>query len=277
MALHLKIRSAEGVPIDAAGILPERLGALSADSAADLPVRLGGRKTPLKDLFTLSGDPSDEEIVWEGDLRRVHNIGAESTRGRTTVRGPSGLGLGRGMSGGTVEAFGDAGDEAGAMMRGGVLWVHGGVGDRAASADLGFRQGMRGGTFVIEGDAGDDLARGMRRGTVVVLGACGAGAMTEAVAGTVVVAGRCGPRVAPGMARGTLVLLGAGEPGDVQFEPLPTFLRGRRGRPTFLNLLFCELVRMGVELPAVAADAEFIQFHGDCLGLGFGEVFVRCG
>jgi formylmethanofuran dehydrogenase subunit C len=231
----------------------------------------------LKDLFFVSGDPSDEEIVWEGDLRRVHNIGAETTRGRTTVRGPSGLGLGRGMAGGTIEAFGEAGDEAGAMMRGGVLWVHGGVGDRAASSDLGFRKGMRGGTFVIEGDAGDDLARGIRRGTVFVQGACGAGVMTEAVAGTVVVAGRCGPRVAPGMARGTLVLLGAGGPGDGAFEPLPTFLPGRRGRPTFLNLLFRELVRMGVELPASAWDGEFHQFHGDCLGLGLGEVFVRCG
>lgn len=272
MALTLHLRSDSGLPLDVAGILPERFKESSPKQAAKQLVRLGKGECELGDMFDVAGDRGDGTIVWEGSLKRVVNLGASMSEGVMIVRGSIGRGLGREMSGGRIDVHGNAGDEAGARMRGGTIWIHGDAGDRAGAADLGHRYGMRGGTIVIDGNAGDDLGRGIRRGAIVVKGSCRAGVMTDAVAGTVIVCGECGARPCGGMERGSLVLLGT-KPPDL----LPSFVAGRSGRPTFLKLLFADLARLGVEIDPANLLREFRQYHGDLLRVGLGEIFVAAG
>lgn len=269
MALSLSLHSDSTQPIDVEGIVPQAVLGLTEDAIARMPVRIGKRLIELAELFQITGDASDETIVWEGDLRSVVNLGAVLSKGSMKVDGSVGRDAGRGMAGGRLDILGNAGDGVGSDMTGGTLYVRGDVGHRAAASERGQRYGMKGGCLLVEGSSGDDLARGIRGGLVAVRGACGAGAMMDAVAGTVLVVGECGPRLAAGMRRGTLLTLGP-KPRNL----LPTFVEGRLSRPPFLSLLHKELAQLGFHMPHSWTEGAFRQYHGDMLSLGLGELFV---
>src|SRR5690242_1638744 len=150
--LTLRCTYTGAVPIEAECVAPDRLAGLSAAQVAAQPVQHGNAAAVLRDFFTVTGDPSDGEVLIEGDCRRVKWLGAKMAGGRLTIRGDAGMHLGSGMIGGAIEVFGNADDWLGAELRGGTIRVHGNAGDHAGAAYPGSRRGMRGGVLLIDGD-----------------------------------------------------------------------------------------------------------------------------
>ena len=74
---------------------------LSLADIAALPVHHGNTPATLGDFFTVAGDPTDADLLIEGDCSRVKWLGANMAAGRLTVRGSVGTHLGSGMAGGT--------------------------------------------------------------------------------------------------------------------------------------------------------------------------------
>lgn len=256
------------VPLEADAIAPDRLAPLSLAEVAALPVHHGNTPAQLVDFFAVAGDPSDGDLLIEGDCSRVKWLGAGMASGRLTVRGSVGTHLASGMTGGTVHVHGDADDWCAAEMRGGLVHVHGNASDKVGAAYPGSRKGMRGGVLLIDGDAGDDLAAAMRRGTVVVGGRTGAFPAAAVIAGTVLAFGPLGANPGAGLKRGTVLAFG-GQP-----ELLPTFDYDCTHRPQFVTLYLRHLLGLGFAVPGGCFDGQFDRYRGDAVTVGKGEVLV---
>jgi formylmethanofuran dehydrogenase subunit C len=287
MPLRLQFTADSRLPIDLAGIVPERTRGKSFGEVERLEIFRGNRRLPLAELFSVAGDPADGEIHLSGDLTSVHFIGACLAEGTIRIEGSAGRHLGAEMRGGHIEVFGDAGDWLGAELHGGRIRVHGNAADHAACAYPGSPRGVTGGELLIDGGAGDQLGTAMRRGLVAVGGAAGDGVGTRMIAGTILIGGRCGRHTGAGMRRGTIVLRGpAGEmPGSKaaqtdSVELLPTFARANRWNPQFMRLLLVHLQRVGFLRAGSWMESDYAVYHGDQLARahfdrGKGEILVR--
>lgn len=251
--------------IDLAGVVPDRLTGCTADATRRLPITADERPAQLGELFAVAGDAGDGVVECRGDFSRVHRLGAGMTAGCIRVTGSVGRHAAEDMVGGRLEVGGDAGDWLAVGMAGGLVQVAGDAGDNAGGARPGAAHGMCGGTVVVAGDVGDLAGQRMRRGIVAVAGGCGEAAALEMRAGTVIVAGQVGPLPGLGMRRGSLVAL-ATRPG------IPaTFQCGRAWTPPFLPLLLTRLRAAGF-LPPCPTPQRFLQWHGDLLAGGRGEI-----
>ncbi len=271
MALLLRRTDESDLPIEVIGVRPDRLRGMPPAEIGRFPIRHGNRTVPLAEVFQIKGDPSDERIDFEGNLRNVHRIGAQMSAGRIVVDGCTGWHLAAQMSGGTIEVSGDAGDWVGAEMTNGHVSICGSVGDLVGASYPGSRRGMTNGTILVGGSAGAEIGRSMRRGTIAIGGACGDHAGLGMIAGTILVFGSCGRYPGAEMRRGTIGLFGGGP-----VPLLPTFRRAGRFRPQFLALIERELRRTGfagVDWPSGKLDL----YHGDLLSLGKGEIWTREG
>jgi formylmethanofuran dehydrogenase subunit C len=72
------------------------------------------------------------------------------------------------------------------------------------------------------------------------------------------------------MRRGTLALLGCQPP-----ILLPTFRKSCLYRPPFMPLLFRFLEQHDFAIPDELRRMPFRLYHGDCVALGRGEIFLR--
>jgi formylmethanofuran dehydrogenase subunit C len=270
MSLILTYHAQTTVPIEIEGVTPDRLRDKALPEIERLEVFHGNRKVPLGELFRASGDPSDGRIDFEGDLRGVHYIGYGMTEGEVHVHGNAGRHVGGEMNGGTIRVEGDAGDWVGGEMHGGLIHVRGSAGHLIGAAYRGSKRGMTEGTILIGGEVGNEIGAAMRRGMLVVGGSCGDAAGFSMIAGTILVFGSCGIRTGAGMRRGTIGLLGEESP-----KLLPTFRRAGRFQPLFLRLVFRELTHLGFSVDEGLLDGELSLYHGDLVGLGKGEVWMR--
>jgi formylmethanofuran dehydrogenase subunit C len=255
------------VPVEAPCVAVDRLAGLTADAVARLPVQHGNAAEALGEFFTVTGDPTDADIVIDGDCNRIKWLGANMTGGRLSIRGDVGTHLGSGMTGGTIEVHGNVDDWAGAEMRGGRIQIHGSAGDHAGAAYPGSQRGMRGGELLVDGDAGDELGAVMGRGLIAVGGRVGAFAGAGMVAGSVFAFGPVGPQVGAGMKRGTIATFGPG------LELLPTFRYDCTYSPPFIDLYLRHLRALGFAVPA-SDCGSFIRYRGDLVALGLGELLV---
>ena len=130
-----------------------------------LEVFHGNRKLPLAEIFSVSGDPGDGRIDFEGDLAGVHFIGYGMTAGEIRVHGNAGRHVGGEMKGGLIVVEGNAGDWAGGEMHGGLIDVAGNAGHLDRRGLSGSKKGMTDGTILIGGDVGSEAGASMRRGT----------------------------------------------------------------------------------------------------------------
>jgi formylmethanofuran dehydrogenase subunit C len=269
MTLRVQLAANTSVPLEVEGILPESLRDRSLSEIEQQPIYHGNTQVPLAEFFTVSGDPADERIEWEGDLSGVHWIGARMGRGEVRVLGRAGRHLGSEMTGGVVIVEGDAGDWVGGEMRGGRIIVQGSAGHLPGAAYRGSPRGMTGGTLLIHGSAGNEVGAAMRRGLIAVGGA-GDLAGWNMLAGTVLVFGPSGIRNGAGMRRGTLVFCQDSPP------ILPTFRAACRMRPPVIDLLRGYLRGLAYPHADLAAGADFEVYNGDLLEGGRGELLVRC-
>ncbi len=266
MAMRLTLRQPTKVPLDVAHVLPETTRDRSAREIGDLPILAGNRRLRLADCFDIACDDGTEGLVWDGNLRNVHSLGAGMSEGTLRILGNAGDHVGAGMRGGRLEVQGHVGDWAGAEMVSGVLDVRGGAGDGVGAAYRGSRRGMRGGTILVHGNAGSEIGHAMRRGLIAIGGDCGDLVGHNLIAGTIVLGGGCGPQLGLGMRRGTIVSLRG------ETHPGPTFVYACTHRPLIFRLLHATLRKLGFPCPAGLVDTRFELYHGDFAEGGRGEL-----
>ena len=262
----LTIKFQPRVPVEADVITPDNFRGKSEAAIAALPIMHGNERVPLGDFFQVNGDGS-AEIILNGDLSRVKNIGAGMGLGSITVNGDAGMHLGSGMHGGEINALGNEGDWAGAEMTGGKIHVRGNAGHGLGGAYRGSRYGMNRGLIIVEGGAGNEVGAAMRRGLIVVKRDVGDFAGAFMVAGSIIVFGKLGIRAGAGSLRGTIVTF---QPAEL----LPTYRYDCSYTPDFLNLVFRDVRSNGVAVPSDCAGGFFRRYSGDFNRLGKGEILV---
>ncbi len=269
MALELQYQDQATVPLEVEGIIPVQVCGKSLAEIEKLPVFHGNEPGTLADFFNVTGDPTDQQINWSGNLAGVHWIGAGMQAGHIRIEGDAGRHIGSEMTGGSIEVTGDASDWVGAEMQGGMIHVAGRAGHLIGSAYRGSPQGMKGGTIRIDGDVGNEVGHSMRRGLLVIGGNSGDLIGFNMLAGTICVFGESGIRHGAGMHRGTLAFLGSHRP-----ELLPSFRYACRYQPDVLRLLLRRLADLGTDVPENLYRAEFELYHGDLIEGGRGEVLM---
>ncbi|HEY6563310.1 MAG TPA: formylmethanofuran dehydrogenase subunit C, partial [Pirellulaceae bacterium] len=141
MTLTLDLHAQPEVPLEIEGLHPAALRALTTSEIARHQVHHGNRSCELGEFFRVQGDARDMALVFQGDLRHVHWLGAHMSEGTVRVEGSAGRHVGSGMFGGVLEVRGDVGDYAGGEMRGGRLSIHGNAGDLLGAGYYGSRRG----------------------------------------------------------------------------------------------------------------------------------------
>lgn len=231
MSLTLTLRQPPPGRISLAGIVPDRLAALSLADIERLPLAWGRETPALGDFFAVSG-AAGPQLVFEGMDARFCDLARGMAAGECEVRGHAGDFVAADMTGGRVTVHGGVGAFAAACMCGGELHVRGDAGERLGAALPWLAGGMRGGRVIVEGSAGPRCGDRMRRGEILVAGDAGDFCAARMVAGTVAVAGRVGRHPGYGMRRGTLLLSGE-DPA-----PGPTFVETACAAEAYLRLLY---------------------------------------
>jgi len=249
-------------------LTPSRIADKSLPQIERIAVLHGNRTLVLADFFDISGSPADGKLRFIGAMNSVHRLGERMDRGAIHVEGSIGRHLGAGMTGGEITVEGDAGDFAGCEMAGGTIRVLGDAGNAIGSAYAGSTCGTRGGTILVHGSIGNEAVNCMRRGLVAVGGSAGDYLASDMLAGSVVVFGDCGIHPGANMRRGTIAVYGSAP------TLLPTFRAGPRGSCLILRMLLVHLGHLAFPMRAEWLDCEYDAFHGDCLSLGRGEIFV---
>jgi formylmethanofuran dehydrogenase subunit C len=263
---QLTLKLQPQAPLEAGAVTPDNFRGRSAREIGGLQLMHGNEPGALADFFEIDGDGGDA-IILNGDLSRVKSIAAGMTGGSVTVNGNAGMHLGAGMHGGTIHVYGNVGDWTGAEMTGGKIHIKGNAGHGLGGAYRGTRRGMNRGLIIVEGNAGNEVGAVMRRGLIAVTGNVEDFAGAFMIAGSIIVFGRLGVRTGAGLLRGTIVTFQ--DP-----ELLPTFHYDCRYRPDFLRLIFEDLRRHGLSIPAHYLSGHFRRFSGDFNRLGKGEILV---
>jgi formylmethanofuran dehydrogenase subunit C len=269
MAIELEFIGQSTVPVEVEGVIPSVVGAKPLDAIRRLMVYQGNREVPLGELFRVSGDGSDGQIVWSGNLSGVHWIGAKMDAGKITIHGDAGRHIGSEMTAGQIVVRGNAGDWVGAEMHGGLIEVKGHAGHLVGAAYRGSPQGMTGGAVLVHGDVGNEIGHSMRRGLIAIGGASGDLIGLNMRAGTILAWGQPGIRHGAGMKRGTLVFLHSTPP-----LMLPTFRHACGCRPLIFALLGRKLCDWGFPRSELLTQQEYDLHHGDMLEGGRGELFT---
>jgi formylmethanofuran dehydrogenase subunit C len=253
-------------PLEAGCICPDIFRNRPESEIGNLTVMHGNERAALADFFKVDGQGS-EEIVVNGDLSRVKNIGSGMSSGSIRINGDSGMHLGSAMRGGQVDVFGNAGDWTGAEMKGGKIHIRGNAGHCLGGAYRGSRYGMNRGFIIVEGHAGNEAGAAMRRGLIVVCGSVGDFAGAFMIAGSIFVFGKLGARAGAGLLRGTILSL---EPAEL----LPTYRYDCTYRPSFLDYIFQNIRRNGIAVPECCNTGSFRRYSGDFNRLGKGEILI---
>ena len=270
MAITLSLHTPTTIPLEVEGLTPELVRDKSLAELEKFEIFHGNVKSPLADFFSVVGDPSDETIVFAGEMSGVHWIGTKMQSGTIRVEGNAGRHVGSMMRGGEIHVTGNVGDWVGGEMKGGLIHVRGRAGHQVGAAYRGTPKGMRKGTILIHGDAGNEIGHTMRRGLIAIGGNVGDFVGFNMLAGTILIGGEPGIRHGAGMKRGTIGFLGAHRP-----VMLPSFRRSCQFRPPFLALLYRELVRREFPVPESALASRYDLYCGDLIEGGRGEILMR--
>ncbi|MFM7164691.1 MAG: formylmethanofuran dehydrogenase subunit C [Planctomycetaceae bacterium] len=269
MPLILSPVSDTTTPIELEGLTPDRCASLSTSEIQNFTCFEGNRKRRLADLFHISGTASDLQLVLQGDLSRVHWIGAGMRSGSVRIEGDAGRHLGSSMSGGVIEVTGNTAGWAGAEMRKGLIRIRGNAGQFAGGALPGSIRGMTGGTLLIHGNCGDEAGLAMRRGLIAIAGSAGEFAGRNMIAGTLLTGGRCGRRAGAGMRRGTLVLTAGSD-----CPLLPGFRHSATLQLTTIRLLQKRLLSLDFPVDPAQLNAPLSVYRGDLAAKGLGEIIL---
>lgn len=268
--LKLSYRHTSRIPLEIEGFTPDWARDRSLAEIEEFEVFHGNKTLRLGDVFSITGDAADQEIVFEGDLSGVHYIGAQMKSGRIRVLGSVGRHAGSDMVGGEILVDGNADLFLGAEMHGGHIHVHGNASNLVGARYRGADRGMTGGTIFVDGDAGNEVGVSMRRGLIAIGGSVGDVVGFNMIAGTILVFGSCGRRPGAGMRRGTIGVFGSPTP-----ELLPSFRAASLCRPQFLRVMLKTLATHGFRFDGSLMESTFNLHRGDFVSLGRGEILFR--
>lgn len=241
----------------------------SIDEIKRLRIWQGKTEIEFGEAFQITGSLSDCTAIWQGDLSRVHWIGAKHSTGTMQIEGSVGRHLGSQMTGGSITVRGDAGDFAGVEMSGGTLRILGNSGNRVGARYPGSTYGMNRGVIFISGNAGHGVGENMRRGTILVEGDVGDLAGWNMLAGTILVGGALGKFTGAGMVRGSILCL-----GDEAADLLPTFTAGIEIEdPQWIRIFSRWLKDQNFDFPQSLFRTNYRLFSGDQLQGGRGEIW----
>lgn len=269
MALTLTYRVKTSVPVEVEGFTPDWACDKSLAEIERFEIFHGNQKLSLGELFAVTGDPSDKQVDFVGDLAGVHWIGAHMDSGKIRVQGSVGRHLGSEMRGGEVIVEGDASGWVGMHMRGGLIRIKGNAGHLVGAAYRGSLKGMTGGMILVDGNAGDEIGMLMRRGLIAIGGTAGNMLGVNMIAGSVLTFGECGARPGAGMRRGTLGIFGPNPP-----QMLPSFRYAATYQPQFVPLLLRNLAEQGFHVREDLFSSEYDLYHGDFISVGRGEILI---
>jgi formylmethanofuran dehydrogenase subunit C len=270
MVLKLTYRTQTPIPVEVEGFTPDWACGKTLADIERFMIFHGNQSLPLAELFSVSGDSSDKQQDWEGNLSGVHWIGAHMTSGTIRIHGSAGRHVGSDLRGGSIIVDGDAGDWVGAEMHRGLIRVKGNSGHLTGSAYRGSTSGMTGGMILVDGDSGNEIGLSMRRGFIAVQGSAGDMLGGNMIAGTVLVFGRCGIRPGAGMRRGTIGLFGTEPP-----QLLPSFRFGCTYQPQVMQLMLQTLQKRDFEVDESLYSTDIDLYHGDLITIGKGEILFR--
>ncbi len=270
MAISITYHSQTSVPVEIEGFTPDWACDKSVAEIERFEIFHGNCKVPLAEMFTISGDASDKQMHFEGDLSGVHWIGAHMKSGFVRIQGAAGRHVGSQMRGGEIIVHGDAGGWVGAEMHKGLIHVIGNARHLIGAAYRGSSKGMTGGTILIDGNAGNEIGLTMRRGLIAIGGNSGDLIGFNMIAGTVIVFGESGIRPGAGMRRGTIALLGPNPP-----QLLPSFRYATTAQPTSVKLMLTTLRKKGFRFDDNLLQSEYDLYHGDLVSVGRGEILFR--
>jgi len=257
-----------GTWLDLSPLTPDRLAGIRGSALRKLRLRAGRESVRLADLFDIEGSRTDQIRIRRA-IPQLVRIGEGMSRGSIEVRGHAGQYLGMRMRGGSITVHGDAGDNVAAGMAGGSIRISGNAGDFLGAGVPGETHGMSDGHVTVHGNAGRRLGDMMRRGTLLVFGDTGDFAGSHLIAGTLIILGRTGRNTGYGMRRGTIIL------GRKTTHVLSTFRSCGNLKMEFLRLLFKQTASLDRRLALFRAfGPEVHRYAGDMAAGGQGELLV---
>ena len=267
--LVFTLKSAPRFGVDCAELTPVALAGKTLREIAALPLPGGESGLRVGDLFRINGKADGEALVLRDATSRLVGVGSGMTGGTLRVEGSLGEHAGRRMRAGTLWVAGNVGDGAACGMRGGLIEVGGSAGDYLGGPTPGDVSGMRGGTVLVVGSVGNRCGDRLRRGLIVVGKQAGDYCASQMVAGTVLVRGSCGPGAGFGMRRGSLLI------GQPLASPLAGFaLTGTYALP-FLPLLLRHIAAFKPRWRNSLAAFDTVQrWVGDAGNGGLGEILL---
>jgi len=237
------------VPVEVENISPDVFANLSLDEIKKLEVYEGNRKRALGELFEVSEEEGEGEIVvvLNGDFSKVCRVGEGMSFGEILVSGNLGSFAGYKMRGGKITVKGNVGGWLGAHMVKGTIEVFGDAGDHVGASLRGLRKGkgMSGGLIVIHGNAGAEVGAGMVKGTIIVEGNCGPLPGYAMMGGNILIKGNCPGKAGARMTGGKIVV--CGRIGEI----LPSF--------------YIDSIVPSVKVKKVKYEGPFYLFLGDAL------------
>lgn len=270
MALTLTPKADATERLDLSPLTPSKLQGTATADIANLTIGCGLHPVMVGDVFAISGDISDGEIVIAGGSNRYDNVGAKLNAGTIRVDGDVGHFAGTEMSGGNLLIEGNARHHLGSSMSDGLLTVKGNVGDRLGAPRPGVRDGIAGGIVIVEGTAGHDCGERQRRGLVLIKGQVGDYSGGRMLGGTIWSLTGFGRGLGVQMRRGTII--------TPKLEaPLSTFLDCGVHTLGILDIMSRHYASiLGDTLPALPTG-PVRRFAGDMASIGRGEILVPIG
>jgi len=267
-ALTFTVKQETAQRVDMSPLVCHLLKDLSVADIAAIELQNGKRKIRVDELFTLSGDDT-QNIIIKNSYDKLDFIAKELTDGVMTVEGEAGAYFGMSMKSGELTAKGNVGLYAGCEMKNGLLTINGNAGDFLGAALPGNKQGMKGGTILVKGNVGQRAGDHMRRGNLLIEGNAGDYCGSRMIAGTIAVMGTTGRYLGYAMQRGTLLLW-------QQPQLSATFNDCGSHTLAFLPILFKSFKTLNSKFADKSVAFNRVQrFGGDMAEKGRAEVLVK--
>ena len=267
-ALTFTLKQETAQRVDMSPLVCQLLKDVSIDDIAVIELQNGKRKTPVSELFYISGADT-QNIVIKNSFAKLDFIAKDLQDGSITVEGEAGAYLAMGMKSGTVTVNGDVGLYAACEMKNGLLTIQGNAGDFLGAALPGNKQGMKGGTVLVKGNVGQRAGDHMRRGTMLIEGNAGDYCGSRMIAGTIAVMGATGRFLGYAMQRGTILLWR-------QPKLSATFNDCGTHTLAFLPILFKSFRKFDSKFAAQAVAFNRVQrYGGDMAEKGRAEILVK--
>ena len=266
--LVFTLKNVPGTPVDLGPLIPDLLAGMNVAQINRLSLAHGKNTISVAQLFSVTGmDTTNIQIRHSCD--KLLYIGKGMSYGSIEVSGDAGDFTGQRMRGGTIKIYGNAGSWVGSSMYGGQMEIHGNVGNYLGAGMPGDAYGMCNGLIYVTGDAGDRIGDRMRRGTIIIRGNTGNFCGSRMQAGTIVALDKTGEYPGWNMKRGTIVL--AVKPSHMA----ATFMSCGELKMQFLRLLFKQLSELGNQYAFFKNYSPAShRFAGDLANNGKGEILI---